>query len=109
MRIARIARTATITTYVAELKRDDFVVGLFVILLYFVPPGAGGWSTEELLHPLRSFARVGLFGLGPLDRLLLQHETSADHQLAIPPNLRLDPVFAVKAQLGAPGHVALLH
>ena len=39
MRIARIARTATITTYVAELKRDDFVVGLFVILFYFVPPG----------------------------------------------------------------------
>jgi hypothetical protein len=42
VRIARIARTATITTYVAGFNRDDFVVGLFVIMLYFCRPGAGG-------------------------------------------------------------------
>ena len=77
MRIARIARTAIITTYVAEFNRDDFVVGLFVMMLYLVP-GRRRLVTAELLHPLHSFARVRLFSLCPLDRLLFERESPPD-------------------------------
>ena len=108
MRIARIARTATITTYVAEFNRDDFVVGLFVMMLYFVL-GRRRLATAELLsHSTRSPAWALLL-LRPADGLLFEQESHPDPQLAIPQNLRLNAILAVEAELGAPGHVALLH
>ena len=61
---------------------------------------------EPVLQPV---ANLGPFLLGPSDRLLLEREPATCGQLAIPENLRFNPVFAVVAQLGASGHVALLH
>src|SRR5262245_24489736 len=56
---------------------------------------------------VQRFACVRPLTFRPPDRLLLQRKPAADGEFAVAQDLRLDAVFAVVAQLGAPGYAVL--
>ena len=73
IRIARIARTATITTYVVAFNRDGFV-RLFVIMVYSVPKcrrgGPPNYSTHSTRSPACAFSASAHFTASALSKNL---------------------------------------
>ena len=62
----------------------------------------------SLPQSLLAQMQVALLLLGPLDRPLLQLESPANHQIAVPQNLGLPAVgLTVEAQLAGPGDILL--